>query len=186
MNRPIPLSSAILIFEVLSVVGLPLLLVGARWVSRLKWVAVAWGCALVLGFLLQVFAIGYQRTCAFPMRWSLEIPDEIREQVRPVPGFANQKAVVFSRPALSDTPPGNHLCYQVMFSDALVQRLQEMHHDVVEVEYNVTYRFDTPVFYHSPRLKGDARNTTIGGMGYMSQGLGTSGYSCFPGPGLFK
>ncbi|MFZ0419211.1 MAG: hypothetical protein WAM04_14020 [Candidatus Sulfotelmatobacter sp.] len=165
---------------------MPLLLLGIRWVSHLKIVAKVWGCVLILGLLLQALAIGYERTYTFPMRWSLDVPDAIRSQVGPVPGFVNQRAVVFSRPPLTEDSPGNHVCYQILFSDALARRLQEMHHDVVNVEYDVTFRFDTPIFYHSPRLQGDDRNTTMGGMGYMSFGRGTSGYTCFPGPGLFK
>jgi hypothetical protein len=186
MSRSIPLSSYILMFEVASVVGVPLLLLGMRWVPHLKVAAKAWGCALILGFLLQACAIGHERRYTFPMQWSLTVPAEIRGEVRPVPGFADQKAVVFSRPPLTEESPGKHVCYQVIFSDALARRLQEMHRDVVNVEYDVTFRFDTPIFYHSPRLQGDDRNISLGGMGYMSQGHGSSGYTCFPGPGLFK
>jgi len=185
-DHPIPLSSYILVFEVVSIVGIPIILVGIRRIPRLKTVAKVWVGALLLGPLLQVFAIGYERTYTFPMRWSLDVPDEIRGKVRPVPGFLNQTVLVLSRPALTEESSERHLCYQIIFSDALAKRLQEMHRDVVDVEYDITFRFDTPVFYHSPRLKGDNRNTTMGGMGYMSQGGGTSGYTCFPGPGLFR
>jgi carboxymethylenebutenolidase len=186
VSHPIPLSSYILVFEAVSVVAIPLLLLGIRRVPRLKIVAKAWGCVLIIGLGLQVFAIGYERTITFPMRWSLEVPDEIRGEVKPVPGFVSQKVVVFSRPPLTEVSPGNHVCYQIIFSDALAERMQKLNRDVVVVQYDVTYRFDTPVFYHSPRLQGDYRNTTLGGMGYMSQGGGTSGFTCFPGPGLFK
>jgi hypothetical protein len=187
MSLPIPLSSYILIFELASLVGIPIVLVGTRRMPRLKTIAKIWGGTLILGILLQAFGIGSERTYTVPMRWSLSVPDEIRGEIKPVPGFANQTAVVFTRPALTEEDSaGKHLCYQVMFSDALAKRLQETNREVVDVEYDVTFRFDTPIFYHSPRLKGDARNTTMGGMGYMSQGRGTSGYTCFPGPGLFK
>jgi hypothetical protein len=186
MSQPIPLSSYILVFEVVSVLAMPLFLLGIRWVPQLKIVAKVWGCVLIIGLVLQVVAIGYERTYTFPMRWSLNVPVEIRGEVKPVPGFANQKAVVFSRPPLTEESPGNPICYQIIFSDALAERMQKLHRDVVLVQYDVTFRFDTPIFYHSPRLQGDDRNTTMGGMGYMSQGGGTSGFTCFPGPGLFK
>jgi hypothetical protein len=186
VRRPIPLSSYILVFEIASLVGVPLLLLGLRRLPYLKLVTKIWGCVLLLGLLLQVFAIGYQRTYILPMHWSLEVPDEIRGEVQPVPGFANQRAVVLSRPPWTETPPGHHVCYQVIFSDALARQLEAMHRDIVNVEYDVTFRFDTPVFYHSPRLQGDAPNTTAGGMGYMTQGNDASGYECFPGPGLFQ
>jgi len=185
MSRPVPLSSYILAFEVVSLVGMPVVLVGIRWTSRLKILAKVWGGALVFSVLLQVFAVGYQRTYTFPMRWSLEVPDEIRSDLVAVPGFANQTPVVFSRPPLTEDSPGKHACYQVIFSDALAKRLQAMRHDTVDVEYDVTFRFDTPIFYHSPRLKGDDRNTTLGGMGYMSQVNRTSGFTCFPPSGIF-
>jgi hypothetical protein len=186
MRHPIPLSSYILIFEVVSVVTLPLLLLGSGRVPQMKIVAKVWGCVLVLGLVLQIFAIGYERTYTIPMQWSLDVPDEIRSEVRPVPGFTNQKTVVFSRPPLTEESPGNHVCYQVIFSDALAERLQKLHRDVVLVQYDVTFRFDTPVFYRSPRLQGDDRNTMMGGMGYMTQERrGASGFTCFPGPGLF-
>jgi uncharacterized protein YebE (UPF0316 family) len=77
MRQPIPLSSYILDFEVMSVVGMPVVLIGMRWVDSLKMVAKAWGCALVVGILLQAFAIGYYRTLTFPMRWSLDVPNEL-------------------------------------------------------------------------------------------------------------
>lgn len=185
MRHPIPLSSYILLFEVVSILALPLLLFGLRKIPVLKVVTRAWVCVLIIGLLLQIFAIGYTRTYTFPMRWSLEIPNEIRNEAKPLPVFASQKAVVFSRPALTDDSPGKHLCYQVIFSDELPTRLQQMHRDTVDVQYDVTFRFDTPIGYRSPRLRGDDRNTTIGGMGYMSQGNGSSGYTCFPGPGFF-
>jgi hypothetical protein len=185
MSCPVPLSSYILVFEVVSLVGMPVVLGAIRWASRLKIVAKVWGGTLVLGVLLQIFAVGYQRTYSFPVRWSLEVPDEIRSELVPVPGFANQAPVVFSRPPLTEELSGKHACYQVIFSDALAKRLQEMHRDIVDLEYDVTFRFDTPIFYHSPRLKGDDRNTTVGGMGYMSQVNGTSGYTCFPPAGMF-
>lgn len=186
MSRPIPLSLYILIFEGVSVLAVPLLLLGIRWVPKLKVVAKVWGCILIIGLVLQVLAIGYKRTYTFPMRWSLDVPDEIRNEVRPVPGFLNQKAVVLSRPPLTEESPGKSVCYQIIFSDALAARLQNLHRGVVLVQYDVTFRFDTPIFYYSPRLQGDDRNSTLGGMGYMSRGGGTSGFTCFPGPGLFK
>jgi hypothetical protein len=184
MSRPIPLSSYILIFEVGSVIVLPLLLAGMRRARELRIVAKLWVCVLILGFVLQAF-MSRERTYTFPMRWSLEVPDEIRGQGTSRVS-STQKAVVFSRPALTEEPTGRHICYQVMYSEVLAKRLEEMHRDVVEVEYDVTFRFDTPLFYHSARLKGDDRNTTMGEMGFMSQGHGTSGYTCFPGPGLFE
>ncbi len=186
MSRPIPLSLYILTFEGVSVLAVPLLLLGIRRVPKLKFVAKVWGCILIIGLVLQVLAIGYKRTYTFPMRWSLDVPDEIRNEVGPVPGFLNQKAVVLSRPPLTEESPGKSVCYQIIFSDALAARLQNLHRDVVLVEYDVTFRFDTPIFYYSPRLQGDDRNSTLGGMSYMSRGGGTSGFTCFPGPGLFK
>jgi hypothetical protein len=186
MMRPIPLARSILVFEVASLLGMPLILLGIRRIPQLKSVAKIWGGVLILGILLQTLAIGYERTYTFPMRWTLEVPDEIRAQVQPDPRFPAETAVIFSRPPLTDNSPGKHFCYQVMFSDELPKRLQQMHRDVVDVEYDVVFRFDTPIWYRSPRLKGDDRNTTIGRMGYMSQGRGTSGYTCFPGPGLFE
>jgi hypothetical protein len=186
VNHPIPLSSYILVFEVVSVPAMLLILLGIRRVPQLKIVAKAWGCVLIIGLVLQVFVIGYQRTYTVPMRWSLDVPDEVRGEIRPVPGFANQKVVVFSRPPLTAESPGNPVCYQIIFSDDLAERMQKLHRDAVLVQYDVTFRFDTPIFYHSPRLQGDDRNTTMGGMGYMTQGGGTSGFTCFPGPGLFE
>src|SRR5271154_6081539 len=106
MSRPIPLSLYILVFEGVSVLAVPLLLLGIRWVPQLKVVAKVWGCILFFGLFLQVVAISYKRTYTFPMRWSLDVPDEIRNEVRPVPGFANQKAVVLSRPPLTEGSPG--------------------------------------------------------------------------------
>jgi hypothetical protein len=88
------------------------------------------------------------------MRWSLAIPQEIRSEVAAVPRLTNESAVVFSRPPLTEESMGNHICYQIIYSDALAKRLQEMHRDVVEVDYDVTFRFDTPIFYHSTQTEG--------------------------------
>jgi hypothetical protein len=101
-------------------------------------------------------------------------------------GGLSKTAVVFSRPALTEDSPPHHLCYQVMFGDALAKRLQDKRQDIVNAEYDATFRFDTPVLWSSPRLKGDNPNASVGEMGFMSQGYGTSGYTCFPGPGIFR
>jgi hypothetical protein len=156
----------------------------------LKILAKVWGGALVLGILLQTFAIGYKRTYTFPMRWSLSVPPEVQGEIQPVvhplsPEAPKQATIVFSREALTEKSSG-HRCYQIVFSDALARRLQTMRQDVVQIEYDITFRFDTPIGIGPPRLKGDDPNIVIGDMGYMSQGWGTSGYTCFPGPGLFK
>jgi hypothetical protein len=76
------------------------------------------------------------------MRWSLEVPDEIRDKMDT--SFTGQTAI-FSRPALTNESSGKHLCYEVMFADELAKRLQEMHRDIVDVEYDVAFRFDTPI-----------------------------------------
>jgi hypothetical protein len=190
MRSPIPLASYILVFEVASLIGMPLVLIGIRWVPRLRILARLWGGAIVLGILVQTFAIGYKRTYTFPMRWSLTVPPEVQNEINPVlhpvrPEAPNQVAVILSRVPLTGESAG-HTCYQVIFSDELARRLQRMRQDVVQVEYDITFRFDTPISISAPRLKGDDPNILIGDVGYMSQGWGTSGYTCFPGPGLFN
>lgn len=190
MKTPIPVSSFILAFELASIVGMPLALLGARRIPGLKIAAKVWGAALVAGILLQIVAIGYQRTYTFPMHWSLSVPPEIQQNIQPVahpipPEAPTQTTVVFTREALTEVSPG-HTCYQVIFSDALARRLQNMHQDVAQVEYDVTFRFDTAVFIGPPRLKGDDPNVLVGDIGYASMGWGTSGYTCFPGRGLLE
>lgn len=170
---------------------MPLALFGMRRIPFLRTVAKVWGGVLVLGILLQIFAIGYKRTYTFPMHWSLSVPPEVQGQVHPpihpiLPEAPNQSTVVLSREPLTVESGAGHVCYQVVFSDALARRLQEMRHDVVEVEYDITFRFDTPIFIGPPRLKGDNPNILIGDVGYMTFGRGTSGYACFPGPGVFE
>jgi hypothetical protein len=191
MRNPIPLSSCILAFELASLIGIPLALFGMRRIPPLRIVAKVWSGVLVLGILLQVLAVGYKRTCTFPMRWSLNVPPEIQGEIHPVthsiwPEAPNQATVVLSREPLAEKASAGHVCYQVIFSDALARRLQAMGHEVVEVEYDVTFRFDTPIFIGPPRLKGDDPKILIGDIGYMSFGRGTSGYTCFPGPGVFE
>jgi hypothetical protein len=185
VRHPIPLSSYILDFEVLSI-GVPMLLFLIRRRASVKLIAKAWGGVFLFAILLQVFCIGYERVYTFPMRWSLEIPQELRDEIKPGNGFAGQKAVIFSRPALTEQSRGKHTCYQVVFSDALAKRLQGMGQEVIAIEYDAKFRFDTPIGYSGPRLKGEDKNIAIGGIGYMSQGYSTSGYTCFPGPGLFQ
>ena len=50
-----------------------LALFGMRRIPFLRSVAKVWGGVLVLGILLQIFAIGYKRTYTFPMHWSSRV-----------------------------------------------------------------------------------------------------------------
>ena len=170
MNFPIPLSSCILTFEVLSLLALPLVLLASRRYARLKAVAKCWGALLAAAVLLQAFA-RHKRTYTYSMHWTLQAPEEIRTEIQPASsGTPKQAVVVFSRPPLTEETPEKHTCYQVIFSDALAKRLQQLHRDDVEVQYDITFRFDSPIFISSPWLKGDDPNKVIGEMGFMSQG----------------
>ena len=187
-DHPIPLAKYILDFEILSIVVFPLLLISTRVAEEFTIVAKLWGGAIVLGIALQVFAMGV-RTYTYPMRWPFTIPDDLRDEVEAArKGFpADETAIVLSRPPLNDHLSGQHLCYQVMIGTSLAEKLREMHRETIEVEYPVYYRFDTPVFFDSPRptrydLNSGLKNI---GFGFVNREGRNTGYRCFAGRRTF-
>jgi len=148
-DHPIPLSKYILDFELVSIVAFPLLLISTRVAEEFTVVAKLWGGAIALAIGLQVFAMGV-RTYTYPMSWSLAIPDDLRGDVAAASKglAAGETAIVFSRPPLNGQSLGQRLCYQVMIGTALAEELRGMHQETIEVEYPVSYRFNTPVLYY--------------------------------------
>jgi|SRR6266404_4267911 hypothetical protein len=188
-EHSIPLSKYILDFELLSIFIFPLLLISTRVAEEFTVMAKAWGGAIALGIGLQVSAMGV-RTYTYPMRWSFAIPDHLREDVdsaRQGPP-AGETAIVLSRPPLNDHSPGQHVCYQVIIGTALAEKLKENQQETVEVEYPIYYRFNTPGFFYSPRLKRDDLNRMLKnvGFGFVGREGRNSDYRCFPGRRTFR
>jgi len=174
------LSWFILVFEILSVLALPLLIFGnVRGWRGCRRATQAWLILLVSGSAAQLLLVGRKRGFSYPMVWSLDRPTGLRQDPVPPRWFGTETPVYLSRPPVKEVSPG-HTCYDVFYSNRLAEWLRSRDPGPVKMRYVVVYSFDTRIGVTDPQIEG------FGGASYSQETIGNDfwgdnrTYWCFP------